>query len=341
MRPQRAALLGLAFGLTLGRGGPAPQQPSPGDVVRVMIPGTQLEFELGFVPGGAFELGSPAVEIGRDADEGPARQVRIEPFWMGVHEVTHDEFAIFRYRRLDDHVSAAAELLFDADAVSRPSPPYEDPAHGMDKTGHPAVGMTRWAALQYSRWLSNKTGQLYRLPTEAEWEYACQAGEDRAYGFNAGGPVATAVGTATTELGAHAWLAENSQGTYHAVGLKQPSAWGLHDVHGNVAEWVADRYDGAFYAGLPDGEVIVAPISGPPGRGQGVVRGGSYADGPSEARCAARFPETSRWKRRDPQIPKSRWWNTDSEHVGFRIVRPARDVAFDEIQAYWNAIFGA
>ncbi len=321
-------LLGLVLATMLG-GGPM-QAPAPGDAVSVTIPGTPVTFEMAFVPGGVFELGSPVDEVGRDEDEGPVRQVRIEPFWMGVHEVTHDEFAVFRYRRLDDHVGAAAELPFDADGVSRPSPPYEDPAHGMNKAGHPAVGMTRWAALQYARWLSHKTGQLYRLPTEAEWEYACQAGEDRAYGF-----------TAVADLGAHAWLVDNSEGSYHAVGLREPNVWGLYDLHGNVAEWVADRYDDALYASLAGGEPVAAPISGAPGQGQGLVRGGAYGDGPAEARCAARFPETAYWKRRDPQIPKSRWWNTDSEHVGFRVVRPAREVTLDEVQAYWNAIFGA
>ncbi len=330
--PARATFhaLSIAAGIAVVVGSSVSQDSAPGDVVRETIPGTRVAFEMAFVPDGVFELGSPVDETDRDDDEGPVRRVRIEPFWMGVHEITHDEFAIFRYRRLDDHASAAAELPFDADAVSRPSPPYEDPAHGMSKNGHPAVGMTRWAALQYSRWLSTKTGRLYRLPTEAEWEYACQAGEDRAYGFNG----------ASGELGAHAWLADNSRATYQAVGLKAPNAWRLRDMHGNVAEWVADRYDEAFYASLPDGEPVAGPISGLPGRGQGVVRGGSYIDGPADARCAARSPETPYWKRRDPQIPKSRWWNTDSEHVGFRIVRPAREVGIDEIRAYWNTVLG-
>jgi formylglycine-generating enzyme required for sulfatase activity len=309
--------------------GAASQDPAPGDTRSLTIPGTDVSFSFAFVPGGTFTLGSPGTEVGRDDDEGPTRAVRISPFWMGVHEVSHDEFALFRHRRLDDDVGPAADVPFDADAVSRPSPPYDDPTHGMGQDGHPAVGMTRWAALHYARWLSLKTGRLFRLPTEAEWEYACESGRGTA--SEAGSP---------DELDAVAWYEDNSGGVYHPGGTKAPDALGLHDMQGNVAEWVMDGYAADAYAGIPEPEPARDPVAGNPARGRGVVRGGAFDDPAHRLRCAERFPETPAWKRRDPQMPKSRWWNTDAPHVGFRLASPVGSHTMDEIRAYWAEILG-
>ncbi|MBW3555282.1 MAG: formylglycine-generating enzyme family protein [Gemmatimonadetes bacterium] len=253
---------------------------APGDTLVVPVPGTDIVVVLAWIP-------AP------------------EPFWMAVHEVTHDQFAPFRYRRLDGDDGAPS---YDADAVTRPSPPYEDPVHGMGKGSHPAGGMTRLAALRYARWLSEKTGRLFRLPTEAEWELACRAGGTGQYGLAAGGSVLDSV----------AWYEGNSRGAFHPVAEKRPNAWGLHDMHGNVAEWV---------------------MAGDP-RARGVVRGGAFDDPAEALRCDARVEESAAWKRRDPQIPKSRWWNTDSPHVGFRLVSPAADHAPEAIRAYWAELLG-
>ena len=291
------------------------------------IPGTGVVLETAWVPGGTFLLGSPDDEPGRDEDEGPRRSVSVEPFWMGVHEVTHDAYALFRHRRLDGD-EAAGGLPFDADAVTRPSPPYDDPAHGMGRDGHPAVGMTREAALRFARWLSFKTGRLWRLPTEAEWEWACRAGTDGPWSFPA------------AEADAHAWHDGNSDGAYHPVGTRAPNPWGLHDLHGNVAEWTSDPYSDDFYARLEDDAVTASPRSGDAGRGRGVVRGGAFDDALEALRCADRQPESTAWKRRDPQVPKSRWWNTDSPHVGFRLVRPAGERSPEEIRAWWDGVLG-
>jgi sulfatase modifying factor 1 len=223
-----------------------------------------------------------------------------DPVWMTVHEVTDDQYGPFRHRRLDADVGAGS---YDADAVTRPSPPYEDPVHGMGKGTHPAGGMTRLAALRYARWLSEKTGRLFRLPTEDEWERACRAG----------GPGPGDVPAGPADVDSVAWYEGNSRGAFHPVGEKRPNAWGLHDMHGNVAEWVG--------AGDP--------------RGRGVVRGGAFDDPPEAVGCDARVEESAAWKRRDPQIPKSLWWYTDAPHVGFRLVSPARDLSLEEIRAYW------
>jgi sulfatase modifying factor 1 len=302
----------------------AAQLPETGTVRTERIPGTEIEFSLAFVAGGEFEFGTPAGTPNTDEDEHPARTVSLSPFWIGVHEVSYEEFEIFRYRGLDDDVAATPDITFDADAVSRPSPPYEDPGHGGGRGRHPATGMTRRAALQYARWLSEKTGTLYRLPTEAEWETACRAGADAA---------------AEPPPGDAAWTELNSDGGHHPGGEKAANSWGLHDMLGNVSEWVLDTYSDTAYAELPADGPAQDPVAGNPPRGRGIVRGGGYDD--PLLRCGDRLPELAAWKRRDPQIPKSRWWNTDSPHVGFRLVSPARVHSIEEIRAYWDELLGS
>lgn len=322
-------VLWMTLGLTSeGTAQDATKEPDASERYMQRIPGTDVSFPMTFIPGGTFTLGSPEEEAGRDADEGPTRTVKVDSFWMSAHEVTYDEFAVFRYRKLDSDSTAAPASNFDADAVSRPSPPYEDPAHGMGKQGHPATGMTQWAALQYAKWLSEKTGRFYRLPTEAEWEYACQAGASTAYAF----------GDDPSDLGTYAWYFSNSDEEYHSVGEKKPNAWGLYDMHGNVAEWTLDQYEADFYASLPD--TAGNPLSAPTKRRPRTVRGGAYDDDPAALRCANRIESSPRWKRRDPQIPKSRWWNTDSPFVGFRLVRPAHPPSPGDIEAFWRKHLG-
>ncbi len=325
------AITAGAVGLTaLAAGAVADLEPAgsqeAGDTYVETIPGTEVSFSMVYAPGGTFTLGSPETEPGRDPDEGPQRRVRLEPFWIGAHEVTFDEFSVFRFRRLDSERTATPGVRIDVDAVTRPSPPYEDPAHGMGNDDHPAVGMTQWAALQYARWLSEKTGRLYRLPTEAEWEYACRAGTTTAYSF----------GDDPREAERYAWYAVAGGDIHRPVGLKEPNGWGLYDMHGNVAEWTLDEYRADAYDSAV-GDPAVAPSARPAAPGPHAVRGGAFDDDAAELRCADRLPSTPDWKRRDPQLPKSRWWNTDSPHVGFRLVRPAREMTLEEIRAFWSA----
>lgn len=277
------------------------------------VPGTDVTLAFVYLPGGAFSLGSSPDQPGRDDDEGPVRSVRVGGFWLGIHEVPDEAYAAFR--------NPTETLPDGVDAVTHPSTPYEDPAHGMGGNGRPAVGMTRLAALHFARWLSLHTGRLYRLPTEAEWEYACRtAGLDEA------------------PLDEHAWTAANAGGRLHEVGGLDAGMHGVYDLLGNAAEWTLDPYREDFYATLPADGTAVDPRSGAPGAARGVVRGGSYLDAPADVRCAAREPERAAWKRRDPQVPKSRWWNTDAPHVGFRLVREARNRSPDEVRAWWNEV---
>jgi len=323
----------LAITTLLFSTGHAKPDLDPGtDTVRVSvdtIPGTQVSFRMAYLPGGTFVLGSRDDEVGRDPDEGPQRVVTLDGFWIGTNEVRNEEYAVFRERRLDNEVTAIPGQPFDVDAVTRPSPPYEDPSHGMSREGYPATGMTQWAALQYARWLSLKMGKLYRLPTEAEWEYACRAGSTGAYPF----------ASDATTLQGNTWYEANSGDVFHPSGTKLPNPWGLYDMLGNVAEWTLDQYSEAAYASFSD--TAHAPWVRPTAEHPRVVRGGAFDDDPAHIRCAERLPSTLRWKRRDPQLPKSRWWNTDSPHVGFRLVREDRMPTPDEIREFWEELLGA
>ena len=274
-------------------------------------------------------MGSPADEAGRDEDEGPQFEVKVEPFYMGVFEVTYDEYNVFRDKELD--VPTPEKPDWDAAAVARPSPPYEDPTFGMGKEGFPAASMTQFAALQYCKWLSEKTGVFYRLPSEAEWEFACRAGKTGPYYFD----------TDDSSVEEHAWYYDNSNEKYHKVGAKLPNPYGLYDMLGNVSEWTLDEYEADSYTTMSTemaGEVN--PWIKPTKLLPRTVRGGSWDDDVNEQRCSCRIPSSRKWKERDPQIPKSFWWNTDSPFVGFRIIRPYHQPSKEEQAAFWEMVLG-
>ena len=290
---------------------------------RERIPGTDAGFDLVPLTGSTFAMGSPADEPGRGPEEGPVHEVRVSPFWIGRTEVTWDEYHVFMHKldrelRAADPARAAPQDAW-ADAVSRPTPPYVPMDFGMGVKDCPAVGMTQLAAKQYTRWLSMKTGRFYRLPTEAEWEYACRAGSSAAYSF----------GADDEALAEHAWFYDNADDKYHPVGTKQPNGFGLYDMHGNVAEWVLDRFDAGFYGTLA-GSTAEDPLAWPVEVYPRVVRGGSWDDDPERLRSAARAGSKKAWMVQDPQLPKSIWYHTDAAFVGFRVVRPLREPPFEE-----------
>jgi formylglycine-generating enzyme required for sulfatase activity len=170
--------------------------------------------------------------------------------------------------------------------------------------------------MEYCRWLSEKTGKAYRLPTEAEWEWACRAGTTTAYSF----------GDDPKVLGEYACFGENSDEKTFKVGSKKPNPWGLYDMHGNVAEWCLDEYKKDAYALFPLDKPTVEPVLLPGGiRYPHVVRGGSWADEPPQLRSAARRASEKSWLQRDPQSPKSIWWLTDADMVGIRLVRAVEE----------------
>lgn len=282
------------------------------------IHGTRVTFKMLPIPGGEFLMGSPESEVGRLLDEGPQIRVKIDPFWMGQHEVTWDEFLIWSedrdIKRRVRQRQKPTPLDFDADAVTRPTAPYTEMSMGMGtEGGYPAILMTQHAAKTYCLWLSKKTGHYYRLPTEAEWEYACRAGTTTRYSF----------GDDDAELDDHAWHWKNCNGQYQKVGTKKPNPWGLYDMHGNVEEWCLDKYDPEFYDSIAFDQPVDNPLLIPDREYPRVARGGSwYYEDSCELRSAARSPSSDDWKVEDAETPRSIWYLTSNYGIGFRLVRP-------------------
>ena len=274
------------------------------------------------IPAGKFMMGSADADKQKEADETPQREVSVDAFWMGAYEVTYDEFNAFF---LDESISQNTSV----DAVTRPSSPYIDMTLGMGKAGgFPANSMQQYGALMYCKWLYKKTGIFFRLPTEAEWEYACRAGATTIYPF----------GNDAKELDKYAWFKTNSDNRYHKVGEKQPNAWGLYDMLGNVGEWVLDQYSETYFTTIDD--KANNPLIEPTNRYPRTVKGGTYQDEAKELRSANRTKSDPVWNRRDPQIPKSKWWNADAPFIGFRIIRPLKQPTAEEAEAFFQKYLG-
>ncbi|MGB6223622.1 formylglycine-generating enzyme family protein [Haloferula sp.] len=278
------------------------------------------DFEMLPVMGGTLPATNPPLEIA--------------PFWIGKHEVTWDLFRPFMENGIprnwdgspnrdgNSGTTEPPEIQKGkslADIVSQPPPPYDARHFEMGEgyaAGWPAIAMSQHAASKFCEWLSAQTGHYYRLPTEAEWEFACRAGTTTTYSF----------GDDPAKLGDHAWNYDNSSFSYQKVGTRKPNPWGIHDMHGNVAEWcLASNFRSV---GIPvDGSY------------QRVVRGGSYRDrNPSETmRSDARIVSDPSWNASDPRNPKSIWYLSNNEWVGFRIVRPLDIPDVETMHAHWNS----
>jgi len=284
---------------------------------KVTIPNTTVTYGMAPVPAGEFLMGSDAPNA--KADEKPQHTVRLDAFWMQTHEVTWDAYLMFMFADQAGETVSPDPLV---DALSRPTAPHLEMSFGRGNAGFPAISMTQHAANKFAQWLSARTGEYYRLPTEAEWEYACRAGGD---GLGGG------------QLDDYAWYAKNSgtstftDGTYHLVGTKKPNAWGLYDMLGNVMEWTLDQY--APYTAEPRDNPWVRATKPYPH----VVRGGSWNDDAHRVTCTARVASDLSWKRQDPQLPKSVWYMTDAQWLGFRLVRPAALPTAEEMYRAWNS----
>lgn len=291
------------------------------------IAGSDLVIDMVSIPQGSFTMGSPESENYRNKDEGPTHKVAIDGFWMSKFEITWDLYNLFVNRAIDSikNPVKASEVTIEIDAVSGATVPYVDMSLGMGTgEGLPVANVTHHAASKFCEWLSAKTGHFYRLPTEAEWEYAARAGTTTAFHF----------GDNEALLDQYAWYYENSDDTYHKVGQKEPNPWGLYDMYGNVAEWTLDQY-------LPDAykdrnAIVKNPIEFPVKTYPRSVRGGSYYDDAEYLRSATRLGSTEDWIMRDPQFPKSKWWNTDAPFVGFRIVRVPNPPKETDYNKYWG-----
>ncbi|MEM6362828.1 MAG: SUMF1/EgtB/PvdO family nonheme iron enzyme [Planctomycetota bacterium] len=295
------------------------------------IPMTGIEFEMIAINGGTFVMGSSLDEADRRDDEGPATSVAVSPFWMGRCEVTWDEYEPFMITSVDREKHGGWKGYQPdqhdlVDGVSQPTPPYTEMSFGMGQEGCPAICMTQHAANKYCQWLSAQTSHFYRLPTEAEWEYACRAGTTTPYSFDA------------DQMNDYAWYYDNSDDRYHEVGQKKANAWGLHDMHGNVMEWVADAYEETYFHQI--GTLGSDPLLIPKRIYPRSVRGGSWYDDPEQLRSACRRGSEASWKAQDPQLPRSLWYHTDATWVGFRVVRPLAKPDVDTLDTFWNSATG-
>ena len=299
-------------------------------------------FDLLPIPGGEFTIGSPESEAKRTPAEGPQKKVKIEPFWMAKVETTWSLYRPYMenqkarnkdgtLNRDSNQTTSEAPEQKDGetlvDVVTQPTPPYVPMNFGMgngyDKDS-PAIGVTQHAASKFCEWLSAQTGHFYRLPTEAEWEYACRAGTTTAYSF----------GDDPALLPEYAWFVDNAEFQYQKVGKKKPNPWGLYDMHGNAAELTLDQYLPDAYAKIQAGAVnpwIPAPI-----RYSTVFRGGHWDADAEALRSAARGKTAPELKVMDPQNPKSIWYFTNASWLGFRIVRPLKTPSVEEMHKAWN-----
>ncbi len=283
-----------------------------------------VKFEMVPVKSGSFTWNGNA--------DGDSLEVTLSDFWMGKAEVTWEEFEPFMLseipRQKDGQVVEFVRdsLESDIDFLARPTPPYHPMTYGMPRDGYPAISMTQHSANKYCQWLSFQTGHFYRLPTEAEWEYACRAGSKTKYPW----------GDKAEEAEQYAWIGGDAASQYNKPKLKKPNAWGLHDMLGNVQEWTLDQqvpnrreYFGKDKVTNP---WIKATKSYPH-----VTKGGYWTLPLAEVSAGARIPSSPKWKQTDPQEPKSQWYLTDTPWIGLRIVRPAKIPTALEMYHYWNS----
>ena len=291
-----------------------------------MIPGTSVSFKMVAVPGGTFKMGSPVDEPLRDTDESPLHNVTVSDFWMAKTEVSWNEYLAF-FRATGSHSREEGQVVTkkSIDAITGATPPWGAPDQGWGKGNRPAITMSWHAANVYCQWLSKVTGKKYRLPTEAEWEYACRGGTETPYFFTGNPKDYSSVGLLrkifkpdTTNIASMAVYISNSASKTQEPSFVKENPFGLKNMSGNVAEFCLDFYSPEAFK--PDSVEVINP-AGPTISKEHVIRGGSFKSDAKDLRSAARdFTKTNAWLVTDPQMPKSIWWYSDCIDVGFRVV---------------------
>jgi formylglycine-generating enzyme required for sulfatase activity len=282
------------------------------------IPKSPVTFNMIAIPGGTFKMGSPATEPFRKEDEGPVREVDISRFFMAEIEVSWDEYLAFYIQTAGEGRSTDTEGLrkereSKTDAISGATPPYGQPDQGWGLGKRPAISFSFHAAETYCKWLTSVTGKTYRLPTEAEWEYACRAGSTGPYFFPGDSK------NDTTIINTYIIYKGNSPAKTQTPDKVKPNPFGLRNMAGNVAEFCSDWYQPDAYSRYTEG--IIKDPKGPEKGTEHVVRGGSFLSTAGILRSAARdFTKTEVWLKTDPQMPKSIWWYSDCFNVGLRVV---------------------
>jgi formylglycine-generating enzyme required for sulfatase activity/nitrate/TMAO reductase-like tetraheme cytochrome c subunit len=303
------------------------------------IPGSNVSFEMIAIPGGSFQMGSPENEPFRKEDEGPVREVKVDPFFMAKIEVSWNEYLAF-FKQTESQIKTTDTYIQtdqgDVDAISGPTPPYGAPDQGWGKGRRPAITMTHHAAEVYCQWLSKITGKTYRLPTEAEWEYAARGGTNTPYFF--GGDPKRYVkkgirnklfGVDTSGINSYIYYSENSMARTAGPDQIRENPFGLINMLGNVAEFCSDWYAPDTYASYPEG--LVSNPTGPASGEEHVIRGGTFMEAAYLVRSASRdYTKTEPWMKTDPQIPKSVWWYSDCISVGFRVVCESKETEVNE-----------
>jgi formylglycine-generating enzyme required for sulfatase activity len=277
-----------------------------------------LDMKLVLIPPGQFEMGSPKSETGHEENEGPQRTVKLtRPYYIGMHEVTVGQFAKFVTTTGYKAEGLKREINFDRfgnrddeDDKRRGFGPGRGFGRGRDNNNGnnannsvpldawfhprnapalnvPVIQITWQDAVEFCNWLGEIEGKKYRLPTEAEWEFACRAGN----------LASTAWGDVSREHSRFAWFRENSSGRPRQVGDLKANALGLYDMHGNVAEWCAD------WMSTYPAEAETDPTGPSDGR-ERVVRGGAWDASRLGQRSAARAGVGP---------------STHNERIGFRV----------------------
>lgn len=299
------------------------------------VPGTAVAFNMIAVPGGTFKMGSGDSEPFRKEDESPVRNVTVSPFFMAELEVTWDMYWAFYAETMSEGRTPPEKVYAnnsnpDIDAVSGPTPPFGFPDQGWGGGDRPAITMTHYAAETFCQWLSKKTGKKYRLPTEAEWEYAARGGTETPYFFEGNPKDFSDQGfwrkffSADVEpISSYVIYGKNSKNRTQEPSAVKANPFGLKNMLGNVMEYCADKYDPKAYS--KGGDSVTDPLN-TEGE-EWVVRGGNYTSDASDLRCAARaYTNHDAWLKTDPQQPKSIWWYSDIKGIGFRVVCESKEL---------------
>lgn len=298
-----------------------------------------LTFLMVPIPGGTTTVGSPSDESGRRPDEGPQARVTLKPYWMAAKEVSWNEYKMFesldRKFRGENRKISRRKPLSDVDAIAAPTPLYDvEFAHEYGNDSFPAVSMSHFGAMQYTKWLTLTTKNQYRLPTEVEWEHACRAGTATRYSF----------GNDDVQLPKYARFDQFDDDTVEGplpVGSLEPNPWGLHDMHGNVAEWVIDQYASNAWEELPRRLNAPGPVAM---FGNDVYprayKGGSWMDSADFVRSAVRFGSSDELNEYDPELPQSAHWMASdaARGIGFRVVRSLEPESPEVIARFWNPV---
>ena len=295
------------------------------------IPKSAVTFNMVAVPGGKFNMGSPLSEPFRKEDEGPVREVELKPFFMAEIEVSWEEYLAFYVQTAAEGRSTDSEGIrskkgLETDAISGATPPYGQPDQGWGLGKRPAISFSFHAAETYCKWLSKVTCKNYRLPTEAEWEYACRGGSSGPYFFPGNpkkfertGILAKLSKNDTAVINRYVIYQDNSPSKTQLPDRVKPNPFGLKNMSGNVAEFCSDWYQPDAYSRYPAG--ILRDPEGPREGTEHVIRGGSFKSTAGFVRSASRdYTRTDAWLKTDPQMPKSIWWYSDCFNVGFRVV---------------------